>query len=288
MAKVDMMNLELMNELIKKSLNEDIGTGDITTQSIVPVNARTKGIIHTKQAGVIAGMNVAEAVFRCLSPDISFVSKVQDGDNVACGTVLAEVEGDAKVILMGERVALNFLQRMSGIATQTALLVDKVKEYPVRVVDTRKTTPGLRMIEKYAVLVGGGHNHRFGLYDGVMIKDNHIKVAGGIKQAVVATRNQVSHMVRIEVEVEDLFGVVEALEAKADVIMLDNMNNSTMKKAVEMIGDLALVEASGGVKEETIVSIAQTGVDIISVGALTHSVQALDISLDIGQIKVGL
>ncbi len=280
------MNHKRIDRLIEHCLYEDIGSGDITTDHIVPVGSSTKGIIHTKQSGVIAGLAVAESVFRFLSTDISFKSKVSDGDKVKRGTILAEVEGDARAILTGERVALNFLQRMSGIATQTAFLVETVKAYPVRVVDTRKTTPGLRMLEKYAVLAGGGHNHRFGLYDAVMVKDNHIKVAGGITQAIVAIRKKVSHMVKIEVEVEDLAGVAEALQAKADVIMLDNMDIETMKQAVAMIGELALVEASGGINEKTIVEIAKTGVDVISLGSLTHSVQALDISLDIGQIKM--
>jgi len=281
------MDCKLIAKLIERCLYEDIGSGDITANSIVPTGANTKGIIHAKQSGVIAGLAVAEEVFRFLSADISFICKVKDGDKVEAGTILAEVEGDARTILTGERVALNFLQRMSGIATYTSFLVEKVKGYPVRVVDTRKTTPGLRMVEKYAVLAGGGYNHRYGLYDAVMIKDNHIKVAGGIAQAVAAAREKVSHMVKIEVEVEDLAGVAEALQAKADVIMLDNMDIHTMGQAVAMIGGLALVEASGGINEETIAVIAKTGVDIISVGALTHSAQALDISLDIGKIKVG-
>ena len=282
-----MMDCNLIAKLIERCLYEDIGSGDITTNSIVPAGANTKGIIHAKQSGVIAGLAVAEGVFRFLSTDISFISKVKDGDKVEAGTIIAEVEGDDIAILTGERVALNFLLRMSGIATYTSRLVEKVKEYPVRVVDTRKTTPGLRMVEKYAVLAGGGYNHRYGLYDAVMIKDNHIKVAGGIAQAVTATRGKVSHMVKIEVEVEDLVGVAEALQAKADVIMLDNMDIHIMGQAMAMIGGSALVEASGGISVETIALIAKTGVNVISVGALTHSAQALDISLDIGTIKVG-
>lgn len=281
------MNSKLIDKLVERCLYEDIGSGDITTNSIVPAGASAKGIIHTKQSGVIAGLAVAEAVFRFLSSDISFTSQVKDSDKVEYGTILAVVEGDARAILTGERVALNFLQRMSGIATRTSLLVEKIKEYPARVVDTRKTTPGLRMVEKYAVLAGGGYNHRFGLYDAIMLKDNHIKMAGGITQAIAAARGKVSHMVKIEVEVEDLAGVAEALQGKADVIMLDNMDIATMGQAVAMIGNSALVEASGGISEETIVDIAKTGVDIISVGALTHSVQSLDISLDIGHIKDG-
>lgn len=281
------MNTKLINKLIEQCLYEDIGSGDITTNSIVPAGADAKGIIHMKQSGIIAGLAVAEAVFHYLSAEISFISKVKDGDKVEKGTIVAVVEGDARAILTGERVALNFLQRMSGIATYTSFLAEKVREYPVRVVDTRKTTPGLRMLEKYAVLAGGGYNHRFGLYDAIMLKDNHIKVAGGITQAIGLAREKVSHMMKIEVEVEDLAGVAEALQGKADVIMLDNMDVATMEQAVALIGSSALVEASGGINEETIVNIARTGVDIISVGALTHSAQSLDISLDIGHIKVG-
>lgn len=279
------MDFIQMEMLIRQCLAEDIGSGDITTNSIVPDGAHTIAIIHTKEAGVVAGLGVAENVFRLLSPTISFTAKIKDGDRVVAGTVLATVEGDAKAVLTGERVALNFLQRMSGIATRTAVLVDNIKEYPARVVDTRKTTPGLRMLEKYAVLAGGGYNHRFGLYDAVMIKDNHIKVAGGIAKAVAATRKKVSHMVKIEVEVEDLEGVGQALQEKVDVIMLDNMDVESMKQAVAMINGEALVEASGGIDEQRIVEIAKTGVDIISVGALTHSIKAMDISLDIGEIK---
>ncbi|MBC8016442.1 MAG: carboxylating nicotinate-nucleotide diphosphorylase [Sporomusaceae bacterium] len=279
------MDNKLIDKLVERCLYEDIGSGDITTNSIVPAGARAKGIIHTKQSGVIAGLAVAEAVFKFLSRDISFISKVKDGDKVEYGTIIAVVEGDARAILTGERVALNFLQRMSGIATYTSFLVEKVKDCPVRVVDTRKTTPGLRMVEKYAVLAGGGYNHRFGLSDAIMLKDNHIKVAGSITKAIGLAREKVSHMIKIEVEVEDLAGVAEALQGKADVIMLDNMDITTMGQAVLMIGSSALVEASGGITEETIGAIAQTGVDIISVGALTHSIQSLDISLDIGHIK---
>jgi nicotinate-nucleotide pyrophosphorylase (carboxylating) len=188
-------------------------------------------------------------------------------------------------VLTGERLALNFLQRLSGIATNTAGLVDAVRDYPVRIVDTRKTTPGLRQLEKYAVRVGGGHNHRLGLFDAVLIKDNHIRVAGGIKQAVERARAQIPHTAKIEVEAEDLDGVLEALEAGADIIMLDNMDTRTMAEAVRLVNGRAQVEASGGISTQTIAAVAATGVDIISVGALTHSAAALDISLDVGELK---
>lgn len=279
------LNMIELRRLIEQALTEDIGTGDITTNSIVPSDAVTQGIIFSKEPGIIAGIPVAEAVFRFLSPEIKFTAKVKDGDSVQPGTVIAEVSGNARTILTGERLALNFLQRMSGIATSTAALVEKIKLYAVRLVDTRKTTPGLRMLEKYAVRVGGGFNHRYGLYDAVLIKDNHIKVAGGITQAILAARQNVPHTIKIEVEVESLAGVTEALEARADVIMLDNMDPCTMKEAVKMVDGRALVEASGGINEDTIVNVAKTGVNLISVGALTHSIKSLDISLDIGEIK---
>ncbi|MEG6617215.1 carboxylating nicotinate-nucleotide diphosphorylase [Peptococcaceae bacterium 1198_IL3148] len=279
------LNPLLLNDLIHRSLLEDMGTGDITTNSTVAADATATGIIHAKESAVIAGITVAEAVFKHLDPKVTFEAKVKDGDRVEARTVLAEVQGNARAILTGERLALNFLQRMSGIATKTAALVDLVSMYPTRIVDTRKTTPGLRVLEKYAVKVGGGHNHRFGLYDAILIKDNHIKVAGGISQAINLARRHNPHTVKIEVEVQDLEGVEEAVVANADIIMLDNMEPSIMREAVEMIKGRALVEASGGVSEETVVTVAKSGVDLISVGALTHSVRSIDISLDIDQIK---
>ncbi|MZP29347.1 carboxylating nicotinate-nucleotide diphosphorylase [Heliobacterium undosum] len=276
-----------VRDTVLRALREDIGQGDLTTMSLVPADAQTRGIIHAKEAGVIAGMPVARIVFETVDPGLSFEAKVKDGERVERGTVLAEVQGSARSILIGERLALNFLQRLSGIATKTARCVELVTYYQARIVDTRKTTPGLRMLEKYAVRMGGGKNHRFGLFDGVLIKDNHIRVAGGIHQAVSQARQAVPHTVKIEVEVEDLAGVAEALEANADIIMLDNMVPELMKEAVRMIGGRALVEASGGVSEETLVEIAKTGVHLISMGALTHSVKALDISLDVEAIKRG-
>lgn len=266
-------------------LAEDIGSGDVTTNSIVPADGVIRAVIHAKEAGVIAGLPLAALVFGQLSPGIALDYKVKDGDRVEPGTVLIEVAGSARAILTGERLALNLLQRLSGIATKTALFVEKVKPYPARIVDTRKTVPGLRLLEKYAVRAGGGSNHRFGLFDAVLIKDNHIKVAGGIAQAIIAARSNVPHTVKIEVEVETLSGVAEALAAKADIIMLDNMTLNDMCQAVQLVAGRALTEASGGVNEETVAGIAAAGVDVISVGALTHSVKALDISLDIGEIK---
>lgn len=271
----------LIDKIIEQALLEDIGTGDITTESIIPYDLKTKGIIKTKEEGVIAGLKIANLVFKKLDSEIIFEKKIKDGTKVARDKVLAEISGPARTILKGERVALNFLQRMSGIATITSKFCQQVKDLPVRIVDTRKTTPGLRILEKYAVRIGGGYNHRFGLYDAVLIKDNHIAIAGGIKSAVNSIRKQISHMVKIEVEVENLSQLQEALEMKVDIIMLDNMDLNTMKRAVKTVKGKALIEASGGVTLEKVRKIAQTGVDLISIGTLTHSVKSLDIGMEI-------
>ncbi|KAF1085787.1 putative nicotinate-nucleotide pyrophosphorylase (carboxylating) [Sporotomaculum syntrophicum] len=279
------INERLLNELIDRALTEDIGSGDLTTDSIVPDDIVAVGYIKAKQHGIVAGLPVARAVFKHLDPDLQFIPQVAEGAKISPGEVLVQLNGRARTMLTGERLALNFLQRLSGIATLTAALVELVQGYQVRIVDTRKTTPGLRQLEKYAVRVGGGHNHRLGLFDAVLIKDNHIKVVGGIKQAVASARSQVPHTAKIEVETEDLSGVQEALEAGADIIMLDNMDLHTMAEAVQLVKGRALVEASGGMSTQTIADVAATGVDIISVGALTHSATALDISLDVGELK---
>lgn len=279
-------SLIMVDELIERALAEDIGTGDITTNSIVPTEAITRAYIHAKENGFLVGVQVAEAVFKRLSPEIEFKACKKDGQIINKGDIIAEISGSARVILTGERLALNLLQRLSGVATKTAHLVEMLTYYNTKIVDTRKTTPGLRALEKYAVRMGGGHNHRFGLYDGVLIKDNHIKVAGGIQKAVAMARQKAPHTLKIEVEVEDLEGLQAALEARADIIMLDNMDLATMKQAVELVAGRALLEASGGMDENNILEVAKTGVDIISVGAITHSAKALDISLDIGEIKV--
>lgn len=271
----------LIDKIVEQVLLEDIGTGDITSDSIVPYDLKAKGIIKTSEEGVVAGLDIAHLIFKKLDPEIIFQEKIKDGVKVARGKVLAEISGSARTILKGERVALNFLQRMSGIATITSKFCQEVKDFPVRIVDTRKTTPGLRVLEKYAVLMGGGYNHRFGLYDAVLIKDNHIAVAGGIKSAVNSVRKQISHTVKIEVEVENLSQLQEALEMKVDIVMLDNMELETMKEAVKIVKGKALIEASGGITLKKVREIAQTGVDLISVGALTHSVKSLDISMEI-------
>lgn len=274
-----------LDERLRSWLEEDIGSGDITTNAIVSPEMEATGIIHAKDTGVLAGVSVARRVFELLEPEIAFQEKLADGAALAPGTVIAEVHGSARAVLTGERLALNLLQHMSGVATRTAKLAAIAAPYGARLVDTRKTTPGLRLLDKYAVRVGGGSNHRLGLYDAMLIKDNHIQVAGGIREALARARAYASHMTKIEIEVEDLAGVREALAGGADVIMLDNMAPEMMREAVEVIDHRAVVEASGGIDETTLAAAAAAGVDVISVGALTHSVKALDISMDIGRIK---
>lgn len=271
----------LVEELIVRVLNEDIWTGDITTESIIPADRQASGRVWAKVDGVVAGLPLLPLIFSKVGGGVQVNILVQDGQAVTAGTTLAEIQGSARAILMGERVALNFIQHLSGIATRTSRLVELIKFYNSDIVDTRKTTPGLRVLEKYAVRMGGAVNHRFGLYDAVLIKDNHIAVAGGIKEAVTAARRSLGHTVKIEVEAETLQQVSEALESRADIIMLDNMSVELMKQAVKLIEGKAITEASGGVTEENIVEVAKAGVDYISIGAITHSVKALDISLDI-------
>ena len=271
----------LIDKIIEQALLEDIGTGDITTESIVPYGLKAKGIIKTSEEGVVAGLDIACLIFKKLDSEIIFQEKIKDGTKVARGKVLAEISGPARTILKGERVALNFLQRMSGIATITSKFCQEVKDFPVRIVDTRKTTPGLRILEKYAVRMGGGYNHRFGLYDAVLIKDNHLASVGGIKPAIESVQKLIPHTIKIEVEVENLSQLEEALKMQVDIIMLDNMDLDTMKEAVKMAKGKSIIEASGGITLEKVREIAQTGVDLISVGALTHSVKSLDISMEI-------
>lgn len=270
-----------LRKIIKRALEEDIGNGDITTDSIVGVEEEVCALIHAGEHGVIAGLPVAEAVFNMLDPTVAFSCHFSDGQRVEQGQLLASVRGSGRCILKGERVALNFMQRLSGIATQTSKLVNLVDKYKAKIVDTRKTVPGLRVLEKYAVRAGGGSNHRFGLYDAVLIKDNHLKVAGSISRAVELVKASAPFTMKIEVEVEDLAGVGEALLSGVDIIMLDNMSISEMSQAVELVAGRVLLEASGGITEQTVVSVAQTGVDLISVGYLTHSARALDIGLEL-------
>ncbi|OMD82015.1 nicotinate-nucleotide diphosphorylase (carboxylating) [Paenibacillus odorifer] len=282
-------NEELVQS-IKAWLREDVGSGDVTTQMTIPVGHESKGIIHAKEDGIICGIPIAELVFEIVDPALSFTALVEEGQAVTKGTVIIEVEGSTHAILTGERLALNLMQRLSGVASRTASFAQVLEGLPTRLVDTRKTTPGHRMLEKYAVRIGGGFNHRFGLYDAVMIKDNHIKGAGGIRQAVGRARKNIPHTMSIEVETENLEQVEEALAAGADIIMLDNMSNDMMKQAVARIKSKAphvKTEASGNVSLETIRGIAETGVDVISVGRLTYSFSSLDISLDLNAKKEG-
>lgn len=279
------MYSRMLDKQLEEWLAEDVGSGDLTSEALLPEGAVTTGIIHAKDTGILCGVDVARQVFRVLDPSLTFEALAKDGDKLEPGTLIAKVTGSARSVLTGERLALNLLQHLSGIATRTRKLADLAKPYGTRVVDTRKTTPGLRLLEKYAVRTGGGHNHRLGLYDAILIKDNHIAVAGGVKEALVRAKAYASHMTKIEIEVESLAQAKEALEGGADVIMLDNMAPDAMKECVRMISHRAVVEASGGIDEHNLEAAAAAGVDVISIGALTHSVKALDISLDVGEIK---
>jgi nicotinate-nucleotide pyrophosphorylase (carboxylating) len=276
--------LHIIEAVVAQALAEDIGHGDLTTQTAIPAAVQSTAHIVTREAGVVAGLPVVIAVFHQLDPRLKVLLHVDDGATVAAGTKLATVVGSARSILSGERVALNLLQRLSGIATMTAQYVAAVANTKAKILDTRKTTPGLRALEKYAVRVGGGYNHRFGLYDGVMLKDNHLAIlaAQGIDlvSAIKQVRQHLGPMVQIEVEVESVDAAIAAAEASADLILLDNMPLDQLRLAVQAIAGRAKTEASGGVTLQTVRAIAETGVDYISVGALTHSVRALDIGLD--------
>lgn len=267
--------------LIDLALKEDYGSGDITTDNLIDPTLSGVGEIIAKEPLVIAGIEIIEQVFKHLDPDILITTKYKDGDFIQKGEKFIRVEGPLRALLIGERTALNFLQRLSGIATLVRSYVETVKDKNVRLLDTRKTTPGWRVLEKYAVRIGGADNHRMGLYDGVLIKDNHIAACGGIKQSVTQIRNKISHLIKIEVEVSDLQGVKEALDAGADIIMLDNMSIEQIKEAVQVIDKKAIIEVSGNVTKDDLSKLADTGVDIISIGALTHSARCVDISMDI-------
>lgn len=270
--------LDNIEELIVRGLKEDVNTGDLTTNLLIPASKHTTAVMTAKADGIIAGLAVAELVFKKLDPQIRFKAEVSDGDKVKKSDLICSIEGAYRALLTGERLALNFLQRMSGIATETSKYVEAVKGYQTKILDTRKTVPGLRLLDKYAVKAGGGENHRIGLYDMILIKDNHISVAGGITNAVNAIRPFIEKGIKIEVETTTLEEVKEALANHVDIIMLDNMDNPTMKTAVELINGKAKVEASGNMTIERVREVAATGVDYISIGALTHSVVALDIS----------
>ncbi len=267
------------DELIKMALREDISNEDVTTNAVMPSYRKGTVQLICKQDGVICGLPVFERTFKLLDENTEFRLYVKDGDEVKKGMLLAEIEGDIRVLLSGERTALNFLQRMSGIATYTRKTCQLLKGTHTRLLDTRKTTPNMRIFEKYAVKVGGGCNHRYNLSDGILLKDNHIGAAGGIKNAVQAAKRYAPFVRKIEVETENLEMVKEALEAGADIIMLDNMSVADMKAAVKLIGGRAQTECSGNVTAENIAAILDTGVDFVSSGALTHSAPVLDLSL---------
>ncbi len=268
-----------LKKILRAALAEDIGCGDVTSRAIFDGTEQALARARAKAEMVVAGLAVFGEAFRCLDPGLVVTLRSRDGDRAAPGDILAEVAGSARSILMAERVALNLLQRMSGIATMTARYVAAVEGTGARILDTRKTVPGLRVLDKYAVRVGGGGNHRFALYDGILVKDNHIAAAGGIGPAVARVRKTMQPLLKVEVEVRSLDGLREALAAGADVVMLDNMDVETMRRAVDLAAGRVLLEASGNVNLANVRRVAETGVDFISVGALTHSVAAADISL---------
>ena len=276
-----MMDASRFDSLILAALDEDLAeAGDLTTEAVIPASAESEAVIVARAAGVIAALPVAARVFEILDPDVAVDVAIDDGTSVDAGTVLANLRGPSRPILVGERTALNILGRASGVATATRQLVDAIAGSTTHIADTRKTTPGLRALEKYAVRMGGGWNHRFGLHDAVMIKDNHILAAGGIRPAVEAARGRVGHTVKIEVEVTSLAELDDLLDVGADIVLLDNMTTEQMAEAVRRVGGRMITEASGGVTLETVSAIAATGVDMISVGWITHSAPNLDVALD--------
>ena len=273
------MNQTAVDRIIETALIEDVGTGDVTTASTIEPGTSVRAELVAKEDFLLSGIGVAARVFQRLDARAAFEPLIQDGQTVRRGEVLAWIKGDAALLLQGERVALNLLQRMSGVATLTSQYVAEVEGTGAIVVDTRKTTPGLRILEKYSVRIGGGGNHRMALYDGVLIKDNHITAAGGISAAVDRARRNVPHTLKIEVEVRNQEEVAEAIDAGADILLLDNMDLEQLRAAVELVDGRVVTEASGGINLETIRAIAETGVDLISVGALTHSYRSVDISM---------
>ena len=278
-----MLNLLILDKIIKDALIEDIPNGDISTEAIIPLESKSKVDLIAKEDGVLAGLEVFTRVFELLSLDSEFSVKVdlykKDGDKVYNKEKIGELTGSTRIILFGERVALNFLGRMSGISTYTDKVVSIIKDSKTKILDTRKTTPNLRALEKYSVKIGGGQNHRFNLSDGILLKDNYVAFAGGVKAAVTKARENSSFVRKVEVEVETLDMVKEALEARADIIMLDNMSPDNIKEALSLIKDKALVECSGNITLDNISRYASLGVDFISLGALTHSAPCLDISM---------
>ncbi|MCX6021775.1 MAG: carboxylating nicotinate-nucleotide diphosphorylase [Chloroflexi bacterium] len=282
--------MNLVEPIVDSALTEDMGLGDPTTESLVDPDWRGRALLVVKSPGVIAGLAVSALVFRRVNPAITFTPLAEDGAAVTPGQAVARIEGPVGSMLQAERVALNFLQRMSGVASETARFVAAVADLPVRIIDTRKTTPGLRLLEKYAVRMGGGFNHRLNLSDGVLIKDNHLAAlatfsGGTLADAVGQARRRASHTVKIEVECDTLDQVREAAASGADIILLDNMTPEQMREAVDIVGGRALTEASGGITLATVRAVAESGVDLISAGSLTHSSKALDISMDLEFIK---
>lgn len=271
----------LVEQAVATALEEDLGgVGDITTNTIIPPDAQGDASIIVRKPGVIAGLDLAAASFKSLDPDVRFTRIVEDGSKVEAGATIARIAGKTRALLTGERTALNFFGRLSGIATLTAGYVAAVEGTHAKIVETRKTTPGLRALEKYAVRCGGGTNHRFGLYDAVLVKDNHIAAAGGLAEALNAVRTAVGHLVKIEVEVDTLDQLEKVLRFPIDAVLLDNMDAGTLKRAIALVKGRVITEASGGVTLESVREIAKTGVDLISVGALTHSARSLDSSLE--------
>lgn len=271
----------MLEPLVRNALLEDLGrAGDLTTDAIVPVDAKAETVLVARQHGVIAGLDLAGLAFELIDPSIAFAIAKPDGSAVAPGDLIATVSGPARGILTAERVGLNFLGHLSGIASATAGIVAAIKGTKAQIVCTRKTTPGLRAIEKYAVRMGGGHNHRFGLDDAVLIKDNHVAIAGGVTEVLQRARKNIGHLVKIEIEVDSLDQLAEALAIGVDAVLLDNMGPETLAQAVAMVGGRAITEASGRVTPETAAAIAASGVDLISIGWLTHSAAVLDIGLD--------
>jgi len=278
---IEIKNQIWLDKVIRSALEEDLGAGDLTTDAIIGHATQGKAALVSRETIIMAGIPVFSRVFELLDPDVTFDNAFKDGMQVSSGERICTISGKLSAIIKAERTALNFIQRMSGIATLTRQYVDQVGQLNAKVVDTRKTAPGLRLMDKYAVTMGGGFNHRLGLFDGILIKDNHIAAAGSIAKAVSLAREKAPHTIKIEVEVEDLPGLEEAIQAGADMVLLDNMSPEQIRQAVDLAGKKVLLEASGGIKLDNIREIAETGVDLISVGALTHSARAVDLSLEV-------
>ena len=278
------LGMDNIKTFISNALREDIGPGDLTTEALIQPDIEGKAELIAKEPLILAGIEVAREVFHQVNQDINFLGRHPDGEDLSSSTVIATISGPLRSLLTAERVALNLLQRLSGIATLTRQYVNGIEGTKARIVDTRKTTPGLRALEKYAVRIGGGKNHRFGLFDGILIKDNHIAAVGSLTEAVKKAREKAPHTLKIEVETENLDQVREAVSAGAEIIMLDNMDIETMKEAVKLINGKALIEASGGINLNNVRQVAETGVDLISVGAITHSARSMDISMEIANV----